>query len=84
VKKVLNIAGSCIRAITTAVVISLMLGMIVVLFYRHIPTMGMDLAERTIVIQEDGLNVILMYAGFFLASLVFTSAREYKKYKQYS
>jgi len=61
-----------------------MSGMTIVLFYRHIPTLGMDLVQRTAVIQNDGLNVIVMYTGFFLVFLIFTSVREFKKYKQYS
>ncbi len=79
-KEIINVAGSCISAIMTVVAISL----IIVLFYRHIPTPGMDLVQRTAVIQNDGLNVIVMHTGFFLVFLIFTSVREFKKYKQYS
>jgi hypothetical protein len=81
VKKILNIAGSCIRAIIIAVAGSHMFGLTVVVFYRHIPTFGMDLAQRTAVIKNDELNAGLMYIGLFLVFLVFTSVREYRKYK---
>ncbi len=79
--KILNIIGCCIKAMMIAVACSLMLGLTVVIFYRHIPTFGMDPVERAIVIQNDGLNAGLMYIGLFLVSLVFILVREYIKYK---
>ncbi len=79
-KKFLNIVGHCITAVVTAGVISLMFGLTVVIFYRHIPTFGMDSAERAISNQNDGLNVIAMYTAFFIVALVIVATLKYKKY----